>query len=138
MTDQEWEQMVQDKKLPKRPEWTNNYLAGNKGETKEPTIELPAKIYTSINQIEGLKKDLQVYPNPVSNQLTLLLESELNTEVDISVYNTTGVLLQRKIEPAFAGENRISISLTGLSEGMYVVKTELKGEYNWISKIIKK
>jgi hypothetical protein len=139
MTDQEWEKLVQDNKLPKRPEWTNIYLAGKKGDAQEKGAELPSKLYTSSINIGVSKPEIVAYPNPVTNQLTLKISTQENIKGEISIFNSTGILIKQTGAEYFAsGINTTQISFDELSEGLYLVKVSLNGTKSSVLKVIKK
>lgn len=139
MTDQDWEKLVQDNNLPERPEWTNIYLAGKKGDAQEKGAELPSKSYTSSINIKVSKPEILAYPNPVTNQLTLSISTSENIKGEIYLYNSTGILIKQTGSKYFAtGINTTNISFDGLSEGLYIVKVSLNGANVSVLKVIKK
>jgi hypothetical protein len=70
-----------------------------------------ALLSTQTNEIAGLK----VYPNPVSNGV-LHIESNLNTERTISLYNVLG----KEVLNTTTSNNTINIA--NLNSGIYIVK----------------
>ena len=139
LTDQDWEKLVQDNKLPKRPEWTNIYLAGKKGNALEKGAELPSKLYTGVINIGVAKPEIRAYPNPVTNQLILSISTSENIMGEIFVFNSMGMLIKQTGSKHFAsGINSTNISFNGLSEGLYIVKVSLNGVGTSVLKVIKK
>lgn len=73
------------------------------------------------------KSKIQVYPNPVSDVLTVASDKKVN---QISVYNVGGQLIQEI-------NNSNVINLNKLSSGVYFVKTVVEGKTE-MTKVIKK
>lgn len=139
LTDQDWEAIVGGNEIPDRPLWTNIYLAGKKGEIRKNGPELPSKLYTGTAEITVAKNEISAYPNPVDNWLTISLVASEPQEVQVSIYNSTGVLLQQSgKKQLMAGKNVVQFSFEGLPEGFYLAKVELKNGNSEVLKIIKK
>ena len=139
MTDQEWEEIVFDNKVPIRPEWTNIYLADGSGKMKEKSIELPSELYVGVVDIHKGKNMMTAYPNPVTDQLTLSFPTDKRTEGIISIYNSNGILINKIINKVFEpGMNNESISFAGFKPGFYLVKFEDSYHNSSIIKVIKK
>ena len=70
-------------------------------------------------EIESLTKvDWQVYPNPASNQVQISYDT--NSEATIEIYDLQGKLLKTMQTVGLQGT--VSIPLTNLSRGLYLVK----------------
>ena len=75
-----------------------------------------------------------VYPNPVSNYVTLNLKESIQP-TELSVFNETGqLLLFREISPAEG--QLIEIDLTSFDKGMLFFRVENEGEPTYI-KVLK-
>ena len=75
-----------------------------------------------------------VYPNPVSNYVTLQLKESIEA-TQLGVFNETGqLLLSRNISPV-EGEN-IQIDLTSFEKGILFFRLENEGEASYI-KVLK-
>jgi hypothetical protein len=139
MTDQDWEELVRDKNLPERPEWTNIYLAGEKGDALEKGAELPSKTYTGTTYIAISKAEVVAYPNPVTNHLTLSISTKEDVNGEIYVFNSLGTIIKQTGSKNFtSGLNTKQISFVGLPEGMYIVKVSMEGVGVSVIKVIKK
>ena len=79
----------------------------------------------SVN--DKFENNIQVYPNPVNNILTI----DSNENYVLKVFNTTGNMLYT--QNIFTGKNQIDFS--GIKDGIYLI--ELIGKTNLIKKIIK-
>ena len=139
MTDQEWEDLVYDSQLPERPAWTSIYLAGRKGEVLEKGLELPSKVYTDVVNISNSANKIVAYPNPVGDLLTLTISTNENVNGEISIYNSTGVLIKQSgLKQFVIGINSVQISFKALPEGLYIAKILLDTRKTLAVKIIKK
>jgi len=137
--DQDWEDLVGNNLLPKRPEWTNIYLAGEKGDALKKGAELPSELYTGTINLTVSKPEIVAYPNPVTNELTLLISTIENVKGEIAVFNSTGMtVIQTGLKYFGAGRSSTTLSFNGLPEGLYLVKVSLDGIKVSILKIIKK
>lgn len=99
-------------------------------------IQLTRSAYSadndSIVQQKVLNDDLvniKIYPNPTKGHVYIdVLSSQINEEIDISIYDMAGVVRLR--EKFFVG--RISLDLTSYNDGMYILKMVRNGkESTW-------
>jgi hypothetical protein len=65
------------------------------------------------------KIDFNLFPNPVTNRLSIELESNENDEVIYTIVDINGKIIDRKIAKVNTGINIISINVTDLSNGLY-------------------
>jgi hypothetical protein len=78
------------------------------------------------------KNNVEVYPNPVSNELTVSALNELISEVIIS--DSTGKIVKKQ---SFVSQNAIEkINLSNLAQGLYFVKV-ISDKNTYVSKLIK-
>lgn len=64
--------------------------------------------------------DLNAYPNPVSDQLTLKGLIAEDNPVDLKIYKVTGeVVMEKTVDP---GQIEVSLNLKSLKQGVYVLK----------------
>ena len=91
---------------------------------------------TSTNELETAVTDFQVRPNPFTNQFTLELSVEENTDVSLEVTNTLGQQLFFQNTSLHSGLNRIPITLEDLTTGTYFVS--LKSDLGIVSKKVVK
>lgn len=74
---------------------------------------------TDIKDISGLN----VYPNPVSDQLTVEMNAEKATQVNISVIDMTGrMVINEGVKTFGQGTNNIGIDVAHLVQGSYVLR----------------
>lgn len=65
----------------------------------------------------GNKKDIEIFPNPASDKITIYSQNTRILEVEI--YDLTGTCLYRNL---IAGSNRIDLNTDNFPKGMYVLK----------------
>lgn len=63
---------------------------------------------------ELTKKQLQIFPNPFSNQLNLRFTSSLDQTVEVVVYNSLGQALFMNSQEMAIGENKTTLNLESL------------------------
>ena len=110
-----------------------NYINVSSGSGKiSEGVQQPIEILT-IN-IEELPKTFSasIFPNPASDQLIIQINSEKNQALHSMLYDVHGNLL---LSDVIQG-NQHSISLSGLSPGIYILKIRNEKE-SITSKIIK-
>jgi hypothetical protein len=90
--------------------------------------------YDFNNAGVGVKENAQnsasnsvIYPNPASNNATLVIDMKDNSSVDITVMNAVGQVVKTNKAQAQAGQNSINIDLNGLSTGIYMVNVKVGG-----------
>jgi len=137
MTDQEWEKQVSAGTLPARPDWTNIYLAGKKGEARMKGAWLPSMDYTDTNPLVTSAPEIVVYPNPVHDQLNLIIGVDNSTNGRIALYNASGILVSETVRQFVQGRNRTGLTLNCLPRGIYLVSVTLENQPPQVRKIIK-
>ena len=101
-------------------------------ETNTPTIATGTKNQNTLppssiafSAIKNNKKgnsleNIQLYPNPTTNRLNLILENPLPENGEIRLYNIWGKLLQ--IKPIGKTQNQTHLNLGGFASGVYLVE----------------
>ena len=72
---------------------------------------------TEVDLIES--PVMKLYPNPAQNVLNIEVRDRIPRNVEISLYNTAGVMVSRFTEP---GQQRISIPVGNLPAGIYFLQ----------------
>ncbi|TDX84507.1 T9SS type A sorting domain-containing protein [Epilithonimonas xixisoli] len=115
------------------PESTNNSLqsiqvdsdgtvyGGGKLDYDFLVFKISKTITLDVNENNSENKILKVYPNPVTDFLFADVKSLNGKEITISVYDLSGKLVKKQMVNANSG-SKISINLSGLLAGNYVVK----------------
>jgi len=76
-----------------------------------------------------------VYPNPAAGNAFVSLNLKENSKVDVKVMNLVGALVKSTSVDATAGDNTVSVDLSGLASGVYMVNVRV-GEASSTKKII--
>ena len=75
----------------------------------------------SVSRVNYYLKHTTLYPNPVTNGNELQLKSSAQLSGNLSIYSVTGKLMKSKLISNFDTE---SIDISGISNGVYIVKIE--------------
>jgi len=71
--------------------------------------------------------DVEIYPNPASDVVYLQLKSPVNHKVSIGLFNLQSVLLRTWITDITPAAGLVSLTLEGLSGGIYFLQTKMEG-----------
>lgn len=77
-----------------------------------------------------------IYPNPVSDNLTIEFESAETLDIQISVYDGLGRSILQQKQQVTEGGNRLLIDLQELPQGIYIL-TIFDGKHNRVEKFLK-
>jgi hypothetical protein len=77
---------------------------------------------TRLIQIDQLVTKLRVYPNPAKNDFTISFRSTMNQSATLIVRTIAGEVMIRKSITLTETDNQVSVSVNGLSNGLYVVE----------------
>jgi hypothetical protein len=72
--------------------------------------------------------DFQMYPNPVSDILTLIIPISNSGVSHVRLLDLNGKVLMS--QPTEAGMRTMELNVSGLPKGLYFVKLESKGKVN--------
>ncbi len=67
-------------------------------------------------------RDLTIYPNPVTTYATIELESSINSNASIFVYDLSGRKALSLTKNVKKGINKIDLNLVGLNNGSYIIQ----------------
>jgi hypothetical protein len=92
--------------------------------------ELLDRVLVFFDMVTGIddeifitKNNINLYPNPAKNNITLSFELETESQLSVEVYNLTGQLLLSVAERRYPeGINKISIGVDGLHSGAYIYR----------------
>ncbi len=78
---------------------------------------------TLITEVKKQIGYVALYPNPTANQTILMINSNINSNINISIYDVTGklVLTVANNETIFEGYNELTINTQSLVNGVYFV-----------------
>ncbi|MEN0002764.1 MAG: T9SS type A sorting domain-containing protein [Bacteroidota bacterium] len=90
-----------------------------------------------VQNIEKLNR-LTAYPNPVVDQLNLVMETLHAGRLEVAIFNTYGQALQTlDLGYTGVGEQVQSINTANLPQGMYLIQVRLDGVYSGFLKFCK-
>ncbi|MDD2413307.1 MAG: T9SS type A sorting domain-containing protein, partial [Bacteroidales bacterium] len=104
------------------------FTVGNNGRTLKTTN---GGVGITENTVEN---QINVFPNPASDLLTLNIDNKNNGDLTINIYNLIGMLVKTEV----LNQNQNQISLESLNNGVYMLEVKSK---EWTKKqklIIKK
>ena len=82
-------------------------------------------------------ENVNVFPNPTRNEITLWFESAAAKEYRIDIYAVDGQRLISKIMPSHEGENSLLIDLTDLKRGLYFLRIIDGSQMLYTTKVLK-
>lgn len=92
----------------------------------EVTKEIYQSGYAEISQGFGEENPnsiIRLYPNPANNYLNIDYYNYSNQEVEAEIYSNTGQLVQKRQQSnVMSGMNQMSMDISGLANGIYLVK----------------
>jgi len=77
---------------------------------------------TRLIQIDQLITKLRIYPNPAKNDLTVLFNSSMNQTATLIIRSIAGEVMIKRSILLTGTDNRVNVSTSGLSNGLYVVE----------------
>ena len=106
---------------------TNNYgiiyaATFGRGLLRCNNFRKPVGIDDIVKEDKATKLDLNIYPNPVSTFATLKFESTNNSFANVYVYDLSGRIVLSETNSIKKGVNEISLDLSNLKSGSYVVQ----------------
>jgi len=113
-----------------------NGATSGDGTTLPVQLPLTENIVSSIADLNTIGVDLQIAPNPVTDQLYLTLESQEQRTLTTKILNPTGQVFHQQTIHLSAGKQITPIDLSQLSTGIYFLQTTSKKVIN-TQKIIK-
>jgi len=75
-----------------------------------------------------------LYPNPVSDQLNLLVTTDRARMMQLNILNMTGQIIYSEKQPVAKGRNTINIPATDMPAGIYLITVKWQGQPQPISK----
>jgi hypothetical protein len=118
-------------------DYNNNYQSGSVGKLRDYTDSIRKSFTTNLlpdgNSFNGIDKktgtsflQVQLFPNPASSRAYIRFDRSVNEPVNIRIYNANGILIQSERRTAL--DRMITLDLTGLSSGLYLLSIETKGQ----------
>ncbi len=79
--------------------------------------------FTNTDAVLSIEK-LNVFPNPVQNQLNVKLTLTQGMDVNVSVMSVTGQVLVNEQHQMYSGQNEVIIPTSELPTGVYMLRLE--------------
>ncbi|MBD3291107.1 DUF3160 domain-containing protein [candidate division KSB1 bacterium] len=127
LNDSKWKELVQQRNVPERPDWTNVYLCDRHGEKRGQGRELPGVVYTDLAEDQETVPEnnllLQNYPNPFNPSTTIYFNLPDGGRTQVAIYDIlgrqVGILLDERLAP---GNHSINWNAGNLTSGVYVCR----------------
>jgi PKD repeat protein len=87
-------------------------------------IILDGSYISGIDEPKGELQINRVFPNPANDFVNLEINSPVNSEVEVALINLQGKELKRSIHSLSTGENAIRLGVSGLPEGVYLIRLQ--------------
>lgn len=91
-------------------------------------IGISPLLAVAVNECTGISVAgagaLNVYPNPASDQLNVMLNAEFKLPADISIYNSMGQQVQHYSSVKVSDAQALKIDITNLKPGVYTLRIE--------------
>ena len=113
-----------------------------RGMYKSGTFTSSSEFDGPIDEIESDEETVdmfKVYPNPVVSNVNFEIPSahEDQKSINIKVYDLSGKLVLNSISTVYFGNNTISLDMSELNNGTYIIHINGEGFENKYSKIFK-
>ncbi len=71
---------------------------------------------------------LSVYPNPAKDIIKVILTSPLKGKAELRIMDQTGRIVQQNTKPLVQGTNTLSLDVTNISKGVYVMQIQYENQ----------
>lgn len=96
---------------------------------RDEILEAALDCLTGIKDLNKPENKLCVYPNPVTDHsLNIDVTLANKTDVDISLFNSSGNLILRESMHVEQGKNVLRIKIPGVGQGLYLLKVQFGNE----------
>lgn len=99
----------------------NHHGNSNTSDRAGFTLNVLQELPTAINEQEHIE-EIALWPNPVTDAITLSLLSTTSGRLDVSILDLNGRLLNTLSNTVSSGKNSITVPVDQLESGMYVVR----------------
>ena len=98
----------------------------------------PCSHYVSVIEYENSFVEMITYPNPFHDNINISLKTDYGFKAFIKVYDLSGKLIKSQNEVINQGENQITLSIDGVSNGMYIINISSEdNKFSTFTKIIR-
>jgi Secretion system C-terminal sorting domain len=78
---------------------------------------------------ENQNGELNIFPNPTSNQITIDIDSYQEGNLTFTIFNTLGAVVLEKVEAINIGVNQLELNVQHLTPGVYIINATGKEFY---------
>jgi hypothetical protein len=97
------------------------------------TINFNVQQATSNQIVNSLDEEPIIYPNPATNEIKIDLKTNSVSRNEISFYSILG----QKVKTGNLNNDKITIDISDLTDGIYFVVISDENDINWSQKIVK-
>jgi hypothetical protein len=91
--------------------------------------------YSGIRSVNlSVNHEQQVYPNPATDFVTLVIKADVAASETLQVYNAAGNLLKKETIALTPGTTKKSLNIASLPKGVYWIKAQTAG---WVQTFVK-
>lgn len=83
-----------------------------------------ARTTSSIEFVNNIRMKFEAYPNPTTDKLNISFESRQNANYTINLYDMVGRNVKSLSYRAISGDNIVTMDLSSLNNGKYIVRVE--------------
>lgn len=84
---------------------------------------------SKIDKVEvSFEKSLKLYPNPVSQQLVVIIVAHEASYISLQIFNSNGQLIKTHTQSVQLGENKYNLDVQNFNNGMYYIKGAIDNE----------
>jgi PKD repeat protein len=87
--------------------------------------------------LQSVTETVLIYPNPVSDQLTISINLKASGKISFDVFRINGQLVLSTVKNVNSGISTVTLPFSGLNEGMYIVKIHSEDGINVVRRIVK-
>ena len=100
-------------------------------------VKLTIPTWDNVSEAVNPMTDVNVYPNPVQDQLNVKINASQASEMNISIYNITGQKVMESNTTVCTGINERQVNVSELNAGIYFVTVKANGFENTMKFVVK-
>ena len=88
-------------------------------------VTTPSSKEGKRKQVEALTDQISIAPNPAKTQVVI---TAAETIENITIYTATGSLMENRVRQRVMANNKVSLNVSGLENGIYFLKISTRGK----------
>lgn len=84
-----------------------------------------------------ISESISIYPNPFTNDLTLIVETGLSDQLTFKIFDGLGHLISESKHQTALGSNEYSLSTSQFPTGVYLIQVLSESGKTWSQKVVK-